>query len=148
MELDALFWQPGWTPSEAAPFRERVEEATAGDRWLVAGNYRPHARATFWPRLTDVVWLDYPLPLLLRRLTARSWRRWRGREPVWGGNSESFLRQLYHPQGVLLHTLRRHHSRRRSLAREMAAPEWAHISFVRLRSPQAAADWLTGVEVR
>jgi adenylate kinase family enzyme len=37
VELDELFWDAHWT--EAAPdvFRARVERATAGPRWVVAG---------------------------------------------------------------------------------------------------------------
>jgi adenylate kinase family enzyme len=49
VELDALHWEPHWT--EAAPdvFRERVERATAGARWVVAGNYG-RVRDLVWPR--------------------------------------------------------------------------------------------------
>jgi hypothetical protein len=80
------------------------------------------------------VWLDLPLPLLVRRMLARSWRRCRNHVLLWGTNYESFWRQFYDPQGVLVYTLRHYRARRRSLTQEMAAPEHAHIDFVRLRS--------------
>ena len=74
VELDALFWGPGWAPSEPAAFRARVEAATAGPAWVVAGNYGA-VRDLLWPRADTIVWLDYPFPLVLGRLTARTLRR-------------------------------------------------------------------------
>jgi len=66
-------------------------------------------------------------------MLARSWRRWRSHELLWGTNYEILWRQFYAPEGVLLYTLRSYRSRRRSLAQSMAAPEHAHIDCVRLR---------------
>lgn len=31
VELDALHWEPNWTPAPVDVFRDRVTEATAGD---------------------------------------------------------------------------------------------------------------------
>jgi adenylate kinase family enzyme len=142
VELDALYWRPGWVGAPADEFRAAIEEATAGDCWVAAGNYREFTRPLLWPRLTNVVWLDLPLPLLVRRMLARSWRRWRSHELLWGTNYESFWRQFYDPQGVLLYTLRHYRARRRSLTQELGAPEHSHIDFVRLRSQQAIVQWI------
>lgn len=40
VELDALFWRPGWEESDDATFSAKMAEATAGDGWAVAGGYR------------------------------------------------------------------------------------------------------------
>src|SRR5258705_10635737 len=63
VELDALFWGPGWAPSEPAAFRARVEAATAGPARGVAGNYAA-VRDLLWPRADTILWLHYPLPPL------------------------------------------------------------------------------------
>ena len=63
VELDALFWGPGWAPSAPAAFRARVEAATAGPAWVVAGNYGA-VRDLLWPRADTIVWLDYAFPLV------------------------------------------------------------------------------------
>ena len=39
VSLDALFWKPGWTPSDAAEFEARATEAAHQPRWIMDGNY-------------------------------------------------------------------------------------------------------------
>jgi len=39
VELDALFWRPGWTPGPPDSFVSRVREVVAGAEWIVDGNY-------------------------------------------------------------------------------------------------------------
>lgn len=62
VELDALFRDAGWTPAVPDVFRTRVERATAGPRWVAAGNYG-RVRDLLWPRADTLVWLDYAFPL-------------------------------------------------------------------------------------
>jgi adenylate kinase family enzyme len=88
VELDALFWGAAWTPAEPAVFRARVEAAIAGPAWVVAGNYGA-VRDLLWARADTIVWLDYSLPLVLGRLTARTLRRAITREMLWNGNREN-----------------------------------------------------------
>lgn len=93
VELDALYWKPGWVGSEPEEFASKVEAATSGEGWIVAGNYH-QAWPVYWPRVDTVVWLDLPLPLCLSRIVARSWRRARRRELLWETNYERFWPQL------------------------------------------------------
>ena len=88
VELDALFWGPQWTPAVPDDFRARVDATSAGPAWVIAGNYGA-VRDLRWPRADTIVWLDYPLPLVLARLTARTLRRGITREILWNGNRES-----------------------------------------------------------
>jgi adenylate kinase family enzyme len=60
VELDALFWEADWTSAPPDVFRARVDEATRGTAWVVAGNYH-HVRDIVWRRAEAIVWLDYPL---------------------------------------------------------------------------------------
>ena len=39
VELDALFWGPGWEPVAPDVFRRRVSEAARGERWVLDGGY-------------------------------------------------------------------------------------------------------------
>ena len=60
VSLDALYWKPGWNPSDAAEFETRVTEAAHLPRWIIDGDY------TWWGgefrrSMADaVVWFDLP----------------------------------------------------------------------------------------
>jgi DNA helicase HerA-like ATPase len=60
VELDALHWDPNWTPAPPETFRARVAAATAGERWVVDGGYSA-VRDLLWPRADTLIWLDYPI---------------------------------------------------------------------------------------
>lgn len=148
IELDALYWGPGWVGADSDVFRRRVGDATRGEEWILIGNYTGQQMAISWPRADSVVWLDFSLRVTLPRLFVRSFRHWRSREELWGGNRESFLRQfmLWSPRKSLVAwTLTRHRRRRHLYQAAMQDPAYAHLSFHRLRSPSELASWLAGV---
>src|SRR5438046_608443 len=87
IELDALFWEPGWQKTPRDVFRARVERALAAEAWVTDGNYRV-VRDLIWRRATALIWLDYSLPLVLWRLAQRTVRRVAQREVLWNGNRE------------------------------------------------------------
>jgi hypothetical protein len=70
VELDALYWGPGWTETPRDEFRQRVRSALDGSSWVTDGNYGK-ARDIIWERATDLIWLDYSLPLIWSRLFRR-----------------------------------------------------------------------------
>lgn len=60
VSLDALFWKPGWKPSDAAEFETRVTEAARLPRWIIDGDYTARA-GDIRRRMADaVVWFDLP----------------------------------------------------------------------------------------
>lgn len=76
--LDRLFWMPGWQERPIESFLPIVEEAAAGDRWVIEGNYRP----TIEPRLAraDVlIYLDLTRRVYFPRMLWRTLRHF-GRE--------------------------------------------------------------------
>lgn len=77
IHLDSLYWRPRWTHPSPEDFRESVAAATAGDRWVVDGNYS----ITFdlrLPRSDVVVVIEQPRSLCVARAVFRS-LRWYGR---------------------------------------------------------------------
>ena len=42
VSLDALYWRPGWIPSDPAEFEERVTDVACQPRWIMDGNYISH----------------------------------------------------------------------------------------------------------
>jgi adenylate kinase family enzyme len=147
VELDALFWKPGWE-QDVEGFPAKVAAATAGERWVVAGNYFSRTSGITWPRADTVVWVDLDMPRLLWRVLHRSWARWRSQELLWGTNTENFWThlKLWSPDSLLHFVLTGHGRLRTRYTTAMVDPQWAHIRFVRLCSPSEVEDFARELE--
>ena len=144
VELDALYWKPGWTHPTDDEFRANLCQATAGDGWVVAGGYHRHSSLITWPRAQMVVWLDFPMRTIVPRIIARSWKRWRSHELLWGTNTEDFWSQLkiWDQRSLIAFAFTQRRTNRERYIAAMADPQWAHIRFVRLRSPREIRDFV------
>jgi adenylate kinase family enzyme len=148
IELDALHWEPGWVAAEREVFRERVREAIEPESWVMAGNYTSLQQDVSWPAADTIVWLDLPLPSVLRRCVVRSWQRWRSADLLWGTNRENFWEHLmlWNPERSLIaYTIKTHRARQRAFEADTSEPSWSHITFIRLRSASAVELWLDGI---
>jgi adenylate kinase family enzyme len=144
VELDAIFHQPGWRPLPDDEFLTRVHEAAAGDAWVIDGNYSTVREAAVWPRADTVVWFDLPRRTVMRRIVWRSLRRVATRQELWNGNRER-LRSLVarEPEDSIIRwAWTRHALSRRRYGEAAAAPEWAHLDFVRIAGRTDADDLL------
>jgi hypothetical protein len=142
IELDSLYWEPGWAPAQPVVFRERAARVFQGDAWVVDGNH-PEVRDIIWSRADMAVWLDYDLPLVMWRLTRRTFRRCATHELLWNGNHERSLRaHFFSRNSIFLWALRTYELRRREYPALFAMPEYAHVQPIHLRSPRATQDWL------
>lgn len=152
VELDAINWQPDWVGLNATDPDElvrRIGEATAGDGWVVAGSYTKFCQQAFWDRLETLVWLDLPLHQLVRRMTARSWRRWRTNELLWGTNHEQFWPQFAvwrKEESLLWWIVTQYERKRRQVRSYYTDPQWQHIKIVRLQSTDEIADFTQQIE--
>ena len=146
VELDALHWEPNWTPAALSVLRERVGLALSGEAWVVDGNYNK-LRDLTWERADTIVWLDYSLGVIMARLMRRTFTRVLTREELWSGNRERLGNTLFSKDSILLWALQTYRKNRRLYTELASQPEYAHLNFVRLRSPQATNTWLAGVNV-
>lgn len=145
VELDALQWEPNWTPAEPQVFRDRVTVALSGERWVVDGNYSA-VRDIVWGRADTVVFLDYPFWLVMGRLLRRTWRRSLMQEELWNGNRETFRQSFFSRDSILLWLLRTYRKRRKHYPVLFQQPEYAHLLIVQLKSPHLAEQWLLNLE--
>jgi adenylate kinase family enzyme len=144
IELDALFWEPNWTQASREVFRQRLAEATAGDAWVVDGNYS-QGRDLVWPRATAFVWLDYPLPFVMARLFRRTLSRYVAGTELWNGNHEQFWPQFFSRDSLFLWIIQKRPEHKREYPLIPTLPEAAGARFIWLRSPRATARWLAGL---
>ena len=100
-------------------------------------------RDLVWSRVEWVIWLDYPLVVNLWRLLRRSIGRILSQEELWGtGNRETWRNHFFSRESLFVWAITTHGKNRRRYAELMQRPEYAHIRFVRLRSPSATQRWL------
>jgi adenylate kinase family enzyme len=144
VDLDTLFWDPGWTQVPREVFRVRVADALQPECWATGGNYST-ARDLIWGRADTVIWLDYPLTIVLWRLVCRTIRRIAMREVLWSGNRETWRKAFASRDSLILYVITSHARRRRNFPSEFAKPEYAHIATHRFRHPAEAQRWLAQV---
>lgn len=141
IELDALHWEPHWTPAAPEVFRARTAQALSGPAWVTDGNYSK-VRDVVWGRANTLVWLDYPLPVIMGRIVWRTLRRVVTREELWNQNREDFVGTFFRRDSILLWALQTYRRRRREYPELLARPEYAHLRVVHLHSLRQARRWL------
>jgi len=144
VELDALSWGPNWTMRPPEEFLALVAEATEGNTWVACGNYS-RSRPLLWSRADTVVWLDYPLVVVLWRLWWRTLKRSIRQEELWQGNKESLWRHFCSRDSLFLWALQSYGRRRREYPALFGEAQYAHIEVIRHRWPGDTERWLEQV---
>ncbi len=143
VEMDALFWGPDWYWPSDEEFFGKLEQAVAGERWLLDGNYTRTVPIK-WRRVQTVIWLDYSFPRTIwqaiRRAVRRSWTQ----EELWPGtgNRESFRKSFFSKDSIILWSITHHGKIRKKYRQVMEDADFKHIEFVRLASPREAERYL------
>jgi adenylate kinase family enzyme len=145
VELDALHWEPNWTPAATDVFRSRVDEALSGDAWVVDGGYA-QVRDLTWGRAEHMIWLDYTLLRSLYQLTARTFRRRFRNEELWNGNREKLRHFFFSRESLYLWVLRTHASKRRRYPQYLLEPQLQHLTVARVRTRRETEAHLAELE--
>ena len=141
IELDALHWGPNWEEPSLDIFREKVGQALAGNNWITDGNYGK-ARDIIWNRADTLIWLDYPLPIILWRLVWRTLRRVITRETLWHGNTESLYDQFFTHESLIYYALSTHQRRRNTFLELLRNEQYPHLSVITHHHPRQTEAWL------
>ena len=144
VELDALHWEPNWTPAAPKVFRERAAAAVHEESWVLDGNYSA-VRDIVWPRAETLVWLDYPFVTTFVQLFRRTLQRIIGQEELWSGNRERFREQFFSRESLFLWFFRSYFRRRRQFPLVLQCPAYRHLEVVRLRSRKETRQWLASL---
>jgi adenylate kinase family enzyme len=142
IELDAIYWQPNWTPLSDDEFRTRADESTRPQRWIMAGNYR-RVRDICWPRAEAAVWLDYSLWTVFWRLTFRTFRRWWKKELLWGTNYESLGNhfKLWSDESLWHWLFKTYWKQKREYAKLFTQPQYSHLQVFRFKTQHETDKW-------
>jgi len=143
IELDALHWKANWVMTGLEVFRQQVDQALSGPAWVLDGNYSK-VRDLIWPRATTLVWLDYPLTVVLWQLTCRTLARILTREVLWNSNRETFRGAFFSRDSLFLWALQTHKRHRSEYTRLLSQPEYAHLQVIHLHSRKETNRWFFG----
>jgi adenylate kinase family enzyme len=143
VELDALHHEPNWTEAPIDVFRKRVEQSLSGNSWVVDGNYSK-VRDIVWSRADTVIWLDYPLPLIMKRVVWRTFRRVVTQEELWNGNRETWQTTLSR-DSIILWVLQTYRKSRKEYSILFNQPEYTHLKVMHMRSPKTTQAWLSSL---
>jgi adenylate kinase family enzyme len=141
IELDALFWKPGWQMPSADEFKPIVAEALESDGWVADGNYRTRLGTFVLEQADLVVWLDMPLWTKFWRIFRRTLRRLRTREVLWGTNVNTWRGAFLSRNSLFWWLLKTHFPNRRNLPKILEP-----YPHVRLRSPREVERFVRSVE--
>lgn len=139
-EMDALYFRaPGWAVSDT--FRGDVARIVSARAWIVDSLGYPEVRDLLWEAADTVVWLDYPRRVVMPRILRRSLRRTLLREPIFGGNRETWAGWLRrdHPAWW---AWSQHAARRAEIERRSSEPRFAPLRVFRFTAPGEAAVWM------
>jgi adenylate kinase family enzyme len=93
IQLDEYYWLPGWQARNTDEFAALVNQAIQSDNWLIDGNYNKLSEyTTINPDL--MIWLNYPLYIVVWRCLKRTIWRIISRQTVCNGNRETLLHQF------------------------------------------------------
>lgn len=72
ISLDAIYWKPGWQPSDSISFGHRVGELALGERWIMDGNYLSNGAGDLRrDRADTILWFDLPRHVCMRGILTR-----------------------------------------------------------------------------
>ena len=148
IEIDRLFWKPGWVGSSDEELETKLRAALRADGWVLDGNYQ-RTTPIKWAEPLCVIWLDYSFTRVIVQALRRALNRaWSGTE-LWSGtgNRESFATLLFSRDSIVLWSLRTFWPTRRRYSAALEDPTFAHIHFIRFHHPRDAQRWLESQKI-
>lgn len=146
IDLDSYRFLANWATRPPEDSRVLVDAATQPEAWVCCGNYGSMRDIT-WSRADTIVYLDYPMPLILWRLTRRSITRAITRENLWNsGSRENFFQHLqWNERSLYYWAFKTHNRRKTEIPATLTKPEYTHLRMVHLTGPRITDRWLADV---
>jgi len=139
-DIDALFWKPGWVESQTDELRALTSAATAGKRWVIAGNYTSQLRDIVWSRADTLIWLDLPRSTTFPRVVRRTVLDAMTRRELWPGCRQTILIPFRtHLFGIAWAQSENYKEIYEGFLREI---DMAHLEVIRLTHKREVDRWL------
>ncbi len=145
IELDGYAWMPNWVKKDDKAFVEDVSLACSRTRWVACGNYSITQRVV-WSQATHLVWLRLPFPVVFWRIFKRTMRLIFRKEPIAGGNFETFWRQFFTKYSIFLWIFKTHWSRVPIYSKIIEEKIYPSLKVVILRSQKEIDLWVESLK--
>ncbi|WP_328535144.1 adenylate kinase [Streptomyces sp. NBC_00344] len=142
-DLDNLLFTPDG-PLPLEEFRHQAGEIARQDEWIVEGNFSQLADVV-WHRADVLVWLDFPLALIVYRIVRRSLCQLTGREDSAQARRLTWSKAFLSRRSLLRTAIRKYRRNRPRYARQVAETADLGVEVVRLHSPREAQCWKRGL---
>jgi adenylate kinase family enzyme len=146
IEMDTLFWLPNWEHLENDEFLFLLEAHLEKASWVLDGN-QSKTNHLKWQYVDTIIWLDYSFYHTFKQIVVRSIKRSFSQKELWAGtgNTESFRRNFFSSDSVILWMLQNYWKTKRKYATLFASQTLKDVRLVRLTSPQQAEQFLANV---
>ncbi|WP_240649446.1 hypothetical protein [Streptomyces sp. Z26] len=98
-----------------------------------------------WHRADVLVWLDFPLPLIVYRIVRRSLRQLTGREDSAQARRLTWRKAFFRRRSLLRTAIRKYRDNRPRYSRQVAGTARLGVEVVRLRGAREVRDWMEAV---
>ena len=134
IELDAIFWKPGWQQSSDDEFYPKIEAALSQNTWVLDGNYS-RSIPIKWRDVDLVVFVDRSFLRTIYQAAKRAVSRIISKEELWEGtgNRES-VRNLFSRDSIVLWAIGQYRTARTRYEGYTRDKQFSHIRFVRVSS--------------
>jgi len=146
LELDTLFWLPGWEIRPALEIIDLAYKEAEKPTWIFCGNYSFLKHVTL-DNADTIVWLDYPFWLCFWQTLKRAIKNIIKQQKCCNGNQETFTRLFFSKNSILLWMIRTFKRRNERYAQLMHDPEYTDKTFVRFKSRKETKQWLENLHV-
>jgi adenylate kinase family enzyme len=142
IEIDSYLFSPQWMSLPVQQIHQKVTDLLQSEaHWVFDGN---KAREIVWDTADMIIWLDYPLHVLLWRAACRTIQRCIKQEALWNGNREHFLYHFTHRNSIFLIVFRDWKNRHEHYPFPFI--QYPHVRIIRFRSPKETQRWLSWFE--
>src|SRR5207244_10193493 len=108
--------------------------------WILDGLYQRKLGDLILRQADTLVWLDQPLPLVLRRLVKRAVKDIMTRRDLFNGNRQTWRLAFFTSDSLVGFAVKQHFKHRRNWPAGFG--DHANLQIVRLRLPREVEAWL------
>jgi adenylate kinase family enzyme len=144
VDLDDLYFLPNWIEKDRKQFINDVSaETSSNDEWIITGGYQTVLKDSVWKEASTIIWLDYPLGLIIHRYFIRTTKRLVYKEKCCGENYETFWRVF--SRNSLFFWIFKSYWRRKKRMKEWKNGIFSDKNWIILNNPKNANNLLSSL---